>query len=103
MMAAFVLAFATAAMIQFFITYCRSLLAVSSRQPLSVEVRDAAGIWEGISGRDFPRILQLLLLCSNRSQDRGPVRFVRAYYQLLGLGKSTLALAVPSLLANVEK
>ena len=42
MMAGVIFVFSAAALLQFFISYCRSLIAASSKQVLSAEVKDAA-------------------------------------------------------------
>ena len=47
MMAAVILVVSLAALLQFFISYCRSLIAASAKQPLSVEVQEVTGITTG--------------------------------------------------------
>src|SRR2546425_3364955 len=85
MMAAVILVVSLAALLQFFISYCRSLIAASAKQPLSVEVQEVTGITTGARGEDYPRVMQLLQLCPERPQDRGEVRAVKGYFQLLQL------------------
>ncbi len=63
MMAAVIFIFSAAALLQFFISYCRSLIAASSKQVLSAEVKDVTGIQRFASGDDFKRVMQLLQLC----------------------------------------
>ncbi len=43
-MATLIFLFSAAALLQFFISYCRSLIAASIKQPISAEVRDVTGI-----------------------------------------------------------
>jgi len=63
MMAAFILVCSVVLLLQFFVSYCRSLIAASAKQALSPEVRDVAGIPRTASGEDFTRVMQLLHLC----------------------------------------
>jgi hypothetical protein len=102
MMAAIILVFSVAALLQFFVSYCRSLIAASAKHALSAEVQDVAGIANRASGEDFARVVQLLRLCPDRPDDRGEVRAIGAYFHLLSLVKATLAKAVPSMLAWTE-
>jgi hypothetical protein len=102
MMAAIIFVFSVAALLQFFVSYCRSLIAASVKHPLSVEVQDVTGIATSASGEDFARVIQLLRLCPDRPEDRGEIRAVGAYFGLLNFLQATLAKAVPSLLAWTE-
>ena len=97
MTAAFILICSVGFLLMFFVSYCRSLLATSSNVALTEEVREVAGIGNGVSPDDFHRVLQLLQLCPDRPEERGRVRTVSAYYGFLGFVRSTLAVAVPSL------
>ena len=102
MMASLVFVFSAAALLQFFISYCRSLIAASSKQVLSAEVKDVTGIQRIASGDDFRRVMQLLRLCPDRPEDRNSVQAIGAYFSLLNLLHSTLARIVPSIRAWTE-
>jgi hypothetical protein len=102
MMPAIILVVSLAALLQFFVSYCRSLIAASAKQPLSAEVQDVAGISRAASGEDFLRVVQLLQLCPVRSQDRGEIRAIDAYFRLLNFLRSTLGKIAPSLLSWTE-
>jgi hypothetical protein len=102
MMAAIILAISVAALLQFFVSYCRSLIAASAKHALSAEVLDVTGIANTASGEDFARVIQLLRLCPDRPEDRGEVRAIGTYFQLLNFVRATLAKAVPSLLPWTE-
>ena len=95
--AIFILVCSVAFLLQFFVWYCRSLIAASAAQPLTPEVQDVTGISRNASGEDFGRIVQLLHLCPERPEDRRDLRAVGAYFGFLGLLKATIAKAVPSL------
>ena len=101
-MAALIFVVSAIALLQFFISYCRSLIAASMKQPLSEEVRDVAGIPATPSGDDFVRVIQLVQLCPDRPEDRGDIRAVGAYFRFLNIMRSTLARVVPALFAWTE-
>lgn len=101
-MAALIFVVSAIALLQFFISYCRSLIAASLKQPLSEEVRDVAGIPATASGDDFVRVLQLVQLCPERPEDRGHLRAIGAYFHLLNFVRATLARVIPSLVAWTE-
>jgi hypothetical protein len=101
-MAALIFVVSAIALLQFFISYCRSLIAASMKQPLSEEVRDVAGIPATASGDDFVRVLQLVQLCPDRPEDRGDLRAVGAYFRLLNIIRATVARVIPALIAWTE-
>jgi hypothetical protein len=97
MMAAFIFVFSFSTLLMFFVSYCRSLMASSSRHVLSDEVRDVTGIQSVASARDYARVVQLLQLCPDRPEDRPGLRAVGFYYSLLNFMQSTLARLIPTL------
>jgi hypothetical protein len=97
MMASLIFVISVATLLMFFISYCRSLMASSSRHALSEEVRDVTGISSVATGRDFPRVVQLLQLCPEHQGDRVGLRAVAFYYSLLGFLQKSVAPIVPSL------
>jgi hypothetical protein len=102
MMAGIILALSAVAMLQFFVMYCRSLIAASARHALSPEVRDVTGINRAASGDDFARVIQLLQLCPDRPEDRGSIKAIGTYFWLLSFLRKTVARLVPSLGAWTE-
>jgi hypothetical protein len=103
MIATMILACSLVFLLQFFVSYCRSLIAASVKQVLSAEVQDVTGISKAPSGEDFARVLQLLFLCPDRPEDRTAIRAIGAYFGLLNLVRATLAIMVPSVQAWIEK
>jgi hypothetical protein len=97
MMAAFILACSIVFLLQFFISYCRSLIASSVREPLSQEVQDVTGMTRPATEEEFARVVQLLQLCPERPEERGEISLIRAYFRMLGVIRSTIAHIVPSL------
>jgi len=102
MMAAIILVCSVVFLLQFFVSYCRSLIAASIKQPLSTEVQDVTGIKNSATGEDFARVVQLLQLCPDRPEDRGGIQAIGTYFSLLGFLRATLARVVPSLAAWTE-
>ena len=97
MMAAFILACSVIFLLQFFISYCRSLIAASVREPLSQEVQEVTGMTQAATEEEFARVVQLLQLCPERPEERGEISLIRAYFRMLGVVRTTLAKIVPSL------
>lgn len=102
MMAGVILVCSVVLFLQFFVFYCRSLIAVSAKQALSPEVQDVTGIQRTASGEDFKRVMQLLQLCPERPEDRNGIQAIGAYFRLLNFLRATLARIVPSLRAWTE-
>ena len=97
MMAGIILVCSVVLFLQFFVFYCRSLIAVSAKQALSPEVQDVTGIQRGASGEDFKRVMQLLQLCPERPEDRNGIQAIGAYFRLLNFLHATISRLVPSM------
>jgi hypothetical protein len=97
MMAGFILACSIVFLLQFFVSYCRSLIAASAREPLSQEVQDVTGMTRPATEEEFARVLQLLQLCPERPEERGEIGLIRTYFRMLGIIRSTAARVIPSL------
>ena len=102
MMAALIFIFSFAALMQFFVSYCRSLIAASARRALSADVQDVIGIKRSASGDDFARVMQFLYLCPGRREDRNGIKAIGAYFRLLGAVGTTMGRLIPSLRAWTE-
>jgi len=97
MMATLIFAISVVTLLMFFVSYCRSLTAASSRYAISKEVRDVTGIQALASGEDFTRVMQLLRLCPERPEDRLGLRAVAYYFEILNLLQRTFARLTPSI------
>jgi hypothetical protein len=97
MMASLIFAVSVVTLLMFFVSYCRSLMASSSRHPLSREVRDVTGIVAQPTGKDFVRVTQLLQLCPEGPEDRTGLQAVRMYFNILNLVQKTIARVIPAL------
>ncbi len=102
MMAGIILVCSVVFLLQFFVSYCRSLIAASVKHPLSAEVQDVTGIRTTAAGEDFERVVQLLQLCPDRPEDRNGIQAIGAYFSLLGFTRATLARIIPSLRSWTE-
>jgi hypothetical protein len=103
MMAALIFVVSMVTLLMFFVSYCRSLMASSSRHTLSKEVRDVTGIPTSAAGADFTRVVQLLELCPERPDDHNKLRAVRAYYRILSLVQNSAAALAPALKVWTEQ
>jgi hypothetical protein len=73
-----------ALLLQFFVSYCRSVIAAGRKTELSQQVREIAGIREDKLNEDeFVRLVQLLRLCPGSGEDGGEIRAVGVYYSML--------------------
>lgn len=102
MMAGLIFVFSLAALLQFFVSYCRSLIAASARRVLSPDVQDVIGITKNATGDDFERVMQFLHLCPERREDRGGIQAIGAYFRLLSVAGKTIGAILPSLRAWTE-
>jgi hypothetical protein len=102
MMAGIILVCSVVFLLQFFVSYCRSLIAASIKHPLSAEVQDVTGIKSTAEGDDFTRVLQLLQLCPERPEDRSGIQAIGTYFNLLSFVRATLARIIPSLRSWTE-
>jgi hypothetical protein len=84
MMATLIAAVSLAALLQVFVSYCRSVLASARRVELSPRVTALAGMQgESLAADDFERVLQLVRLCPEQHADQAGIRAVGTYYRLL--------------------
>lgn len=97
MMAALIFIFSVAALMQFFVSYCRSLIAASARRALSADVQDVIGIKRSAGSQDFDRVMQFLQLCPDRREDRNGIKAIGAYFRMLGALGATIGKLLPAL------
>ena len=103
MIAAIILGCSIVFFLQFFVPYCRSLIAASSNHVLSPEVQDVTGLTSPASGEDFHRVVQLLRLCPDRPEDRGEIRAIGVYFSMLNALKAITRSIAPAVRASVER
>ncbi len=104
MIAALILVISVAALLQFFVSYCRSVIAASSKRNLSEHAREVAGIENRIvRGDEFERLLQLVRLCPEPGDDGRELRAVRSYFGLLSLLRSSFGRLAPGVASWAER
>lgn len=97
MTATIILVFSCVAMLQFFVSYCRSVIAASTAHPLSEQVREVAGLaGRDIQGEEFIRLLQLANLCPASAGDHGAIAAVRTYFRMVTFVRHALRGIIPS-------
>jgi hypothetical protein len=86
MIAALIFVLSFTALLQFFVSYCRSILSASRERELSRQTRELTGIaGGGVNGEEFRRLVQLVRLCPEHGDDGQAMAAVRIYYSLLGM------------------
>src|SRR6204780_971958 len=104
MIAALICVVSAAIFLQFFVSYCRSILASSRNIALSDRVREVTGIADQEVGPDyFNRLLQLVRLCPERGDDQSEIRAVGTYYGLLAMLNRVSRPVAPRFAGWVEK
>jgi hypothetical protein len=84
MIAAFICALSVGVLLQFLVSYCRSILAASGKIELSERVREVAGMGRrSVAAGDFARFLQLVHLCPDYEADETELRAIGVYFDLL--------------------
>src|ERR1700741_4438394 len=90
-------------MLQFFVSYSRSMIAESRCCHLSAEAREICGFtFSTAAGNQFRRLVKLISLCPQRREDNRQVRIVAAYFYFLGLVRVLLNGAMPSASSGME-
>lgn len=84
MISALMMIFSAGALVQFFMSYCHSILATYAKVELSPRTCEVAGIdSERIPGSEFSRLLGLLRLARDPGDDRMELLTVRIYYSIV--------------------
>ncbi len=97
----FVISFLT--LLQFFVSYCRSLIAESREHVLSEQAREICGLTpRAESGNQFRRLVQLLALCPDPGGDGGKMMAMNGYFRLLGVARRLSQRVIPSAASWIE-
>ena len=90
-------------MLQFFVSYCHSLIAESRAYELSEQGREIAGVTgHSIREDQFRRLLQLIALCPEPGGDSGQVRALSTYFGMLGLVRTLFGWIEPAVARWIE-
>src|SRR6202047_5044983 len=104
MIASFVCVMSIAAFLELLVSYCRSILASSSKVEFSARVREVAGIASHpLAAEDFQRLLQIVRLCPERGDDQTEIRAVGTYYGFLHVIGHACSSIIPRLAAWSER
>ena len=97
----FIISFLT--LLQFFVSYCHSLIAQSRGYELSEQAREISGVTaKTVRGDQFKRLLQLIAICPEPGGDTNQVRAVSTYFNMLGLARMLFSWAVPAAAQWIE-
>lgn len=97
MIAGFIFAISCVALLQFFVSYSRSIIAESLGHRLSEQAMELCGIRSSLlAGKQFGRLSQLIALCPEADDDGFKVKAVVMYYYLLGFAQTFMSPAFPS-------
>jgi len=103
MIAAMIFGISFLTLLQFFVSYSRSLIAESRDHELSEQAREICGLTaKTVAGDQFVRLLALIALCPEPGGDSFQVRVVASYFHLLGLVRILLSRAIPSIVSWIE-
>lgn len=84
MIPALMLTFSCAALVQFFMSYCRSLLLSYAGVELSGATRELIGLHSAeVTGSNFYRLLGLARLAPGPADDKWEIRVVSVYYRIV--------------------
>ncbi|MGH9727875.1 MAG: hypothetical protein ACRD4V_04720 [Candidatus Acidiferrales bacterium] len=96
MIAILMLMFSTLALVQFFLSYCRSILAAYATVELSSATREVIGLEPGeIHGGQFGRLRGLLRIAPNQGGDKWQLGIVSAYHRIISVIDMSVARLVP--------
>ncbi|HXN21842.1 MAG TPA: hypothetical protein VOA41_03755 [Candidatus Dormibacteraeota bacterium] len=89
MIAALIFVFAVVALLQFSVSYCRSLIVAYSQVELSLEARDCADLQPGpIRGEEFGRLLGIVRRSTVPGDDSAELGVARMYYRFISMLQS---------------
>ncbi len=103
MIAGLIFAISIMTLLQFFVSYSRSLIAESQGHELSEQAREICGLTaEAVTVDQFRRLQQLIALCPEPGGDGIEVRAIALYFRLVGLARILLSWAIPSAAPWIE-
>jgi hypothetical protein len=103
MIAALITCISVLTLLQFFVSYCHSVIAESRGYELSEQAWEVSGITSRIvHGDEFKRLLQLTALCPESGADRTRVRAVTVYFSLLELARMLVGWIMPAMKQWIE-
>jgi hypothetical protein len=103
MIAALIFAISIVTLLQFFVSYSRSLIAECRGQELSEQTREICGVTaRTVAGDEFRKLSELIALCPESGRDGNTLIAVSAYFRLLSLARRLSNWASPTTSAWIE-
>jgi CBS domain containing-hemolysin-like protein len=103
MMAGMIFVISILTLLQFFVSYSRSLIAESRGHELSEQAREICGLTaRTAAGDQFRRLSELITLCPESGGNGNKLMVVSAYFHLLGLLRRLSEWTIPSVTAWIE-
>jgi CBS domain containing-hemolysin-like protein len=103
MMAGMIFVISILTLLQFFVSYSRSLIAESRGIELSEQAREICGLTaRTAAGHQFRRLSELIALCPESGADGTTLLTVSTYFHLLGLLRRFSEWTIPSAAAWIE-
>ena len=90
-------------LLQFFVSYCHSLIAKSRATSFPSRPREISGVTaKTVRGDQFKRLLQLIALCPEPGGDSHQVRAVSTYFGMLGFVRAMFSRTFPAAAKWIE-
>ncbi len=103
MIATMIFAVSFLTLLQFFVSYSRSLIAKSRGHELSEEACEISGVTaKTVRADQFKRLLLLIALCPGTGGDTIQVRAVSTYFKMLSLARVLFTWAIPAAAQWIE-
>jgi hypothetical protein len=103
MIATMIFAISFITLLQFFVSYSRSLISESRQHELSEQASEISGVTaKTVRADQFKRLLLLIALCPGAGGDTIQVRAVSAYFKMLSLVRVLFAWALPAAARWIE-
>ncbi len=104
MITTLILIVSLASSLQFFVSFCRSLIADGGRLELSKQAREIAGLRTPVvDGDEFHRLVRLAALCPDTGDSGFAMHAVGAYYRLLSHLRASFRRLAPSVATWAER
>ncbi|HTU32492.1 MAG TPA: hypothetical protein VMF66_01670 [Candidatus Acidoferrum sp.] len=92
MMTCLMFVFSVGALIQFAVSYCRTLLLNSSELEISKRVLEITGVaTESYAPADFGRVMQLIRFAPQMQDDAAQMRAISVYYRLTRMASAVVS------------
>ena len=98
-LSALIVVLSAGALVQFFVVYCRSLVAAYSQVEIAPKTRQLAAVSDSIAGEEFRRLLVLAHVFPAPGDDGAEIHAVSAYYNFVSTVRALFGFVAPHVLA----